>query len=113
MIRMSNPPHPGVTLREDILPALGLTVTAAAAQLGITPAAFSRVLNCHTAISPQMALRLEGWLGIDNGVRAELWVERSRYAEPDPGCIPRFILHVRPFVVEEGDSAIFQKDKPA
>ena len=77
MIRMSNPPHPGVTLREGILPALGLTVTAAAAQLGITPAAFSRVLNCHTVISPQMALRLEGWLGVENGGRAELWVAQQ------------------------------------
>ncbi len=27
---MFNPPHPGLTLRDDVLPALGLTVTQAA-----------------------------------------------------------------------------------
>jgi plasmid maintenance system antidote protein VapI len=29
MTRIHNPPHPGETLREDVLPALGLTVTEA------------------------------------------------------------------------------------
>lgn len=74
MSRMYNPPHPGETLREDILPALGLTVTKAAKQLGVTRAALSRVINGHAAISPEMALRLEGWLGVENGGRADLWI---------------------------------------
>ena len=74
MTTMHNPPHPGATLREDVLPALGLTITEAAKQLGVTRAAFSRVLNEHAAISPEMALRLEGWLGVENGGRADLWL---------------------------------------
>ena len=74
MSRMYNPPHPGATLREDVLPALGLTVTEAAKQLGVTRAALSRVLNERAAISPEMALRLEGWLGVENGGRADLWI---------------------------------------
>jgi len=74
MTQMHNPPHPGETLREDVLPALGLTVTEAAKQLGVTRAALSRVLNERAAISPGMALRLEGWLGIDHGGRADLWL---------------------------------------
>ena len=73
-MQMHNPPHPGATLREDILPALGLSITAAAKQLGVTRAALSRVVNERAAISPEMALRLEGWLGVENGGRAELWV---------------------------------------
>jgi len=77
MTRMHNPSHPGDTLREDVLPALGLTVTAAAAQLGVTRAALSRVLNARAGISPQMALRLEGWLGVKNGGRAELWISQQ------------------------------------
>ena len=77
MTRIYNPPHPGETLREDVLPALGLTVTDAAAQLGVTRAALSRVLNGHAAISPEMALRLEGWLGVKNGGRADLWVAQQ------------------------------------
>jgi addiction module HigA family antidote len=42
---MYNPPHPGETLKEDILPALGLTVTQAAEELGINRVTLSRVLN--------------------------------------------------------------------
>lgn len=77
MTRMHNPPHPGATLREDVLPALGLSVTDAAAQLGVTRAALSRVLNERAAISPAMALRLEGWLGVERGGRADLWMSQQ------------------------------------
>jgi len=74
MTRMFSPPHPGATLREDVLPALGLNVTQAAAQMNVTRATLSRVLNEHAAISPEMALRLEGWLGVENGGRADTWI---------------------------------------
>ena len=77
MTRIHNPPHPGETLLEDVLPALGLTVTDAAAQLGVTRAALSRVLNGRAAISPEMALRLEAWLGVENGGRADLWLSQQ------------------------------------
>jgi len=77
MTRMYNPPHPGETLREDVLPALGLSVTDAAEQLGVTRAALSRVLNGRAAISPEMALRLELWLGIEHGGRADTWVAQQ------------------------------------
>jgi addiction module HigA family antidote len=77
---MYNPPHPGETLRMDVLPALGLTVTDAAAQLGVTRAALSRVLNERAAISPEMALRIEKWLGVENGGRADVWLaEQTSY----------------------------------
>ena len=74
MTRMHNPPHPGETLREDILPALGLSVTDAAGQLGVTRVALSRVLNGRAAISPEMALRLERWLGEEHAGRAAVWL---------------------------------------
>lgn len=74
MSRMFNPPHPGATLREDVLPALGLTVTQAAQQLGVTRSALSRVLNERAAISPEMALRIEAWLGVERGARADVWL---------------------------------------
>jgi len=74
---MYNPPHPGETLREDVLPALGLSVTDAAEQLGVTRAALSRVLNGRAAISPEMALRLELWLGVEHGGRADTWVAQQ------------------------------------
>jgi len=74
---MFNPPHPGETLREDVLPALRLTVTEAATQLGVTRAALSRVLNGRAAISPMMALRIEGWLGVENGGSADGWLAQQ------------------------------------
>jgi addiction module HigA family antidote len=80
MSQMHNPPHPGETLREDVLPALGLSVTEAAKQLDVARPSLSRVLNGHAAISPEMALRLEQWLGIENGGRADLWLaEQAAY----------------------------------
>jgi addiction module HigA family antidote len=77
MGRMFNPPHPGETLREDVLPALGLTVTEAARQLGITRAALSRVLNGHAGISIDLARRMEAWLGVENGGRADVWLAQQ------------------------------------
>jgi addiction module HigA family antidote len=74
MSTMHNPPHPGETLRDDVLPALGLSVTDAASQLGVTRVALSRVLNGRAGISPEMALRLERWLGVEHGGRAGVWL---------------------------------------
>lgn len=80
MRRMHNPPHPGLTLRDDVLPALGLTVTQAAEQLDVSRVTLSRVLNGRAAISPEMALRLEAWLGKERGGDARVWLaEQSAY----------------------------------
>jgi addiction module HigA family antidote len=59
---MFNPPHPGSILKEDVLPELGIGVTEAAVQLGVARETFSRVINCRSAISADMAIRLEAWL---------------------------------------------------
>jgi addiction module HigA family antidote len=56
---MKNPPHPGEMLREDVLAPLGLSVKEAAARLGMSRVALSRVLNGRAAISPDLAVRLE------------------------------------------------------
>ncbi len=69
-----HPPHPGSILREDILPALGLSVTGAARRLGVSRVTLSRLINEQAGISPEMALKIERWLGVENGGRAELWV---------------------------------------
>ena len=77
---MFNPPHPGLTPRDDVLPALGLTVTRAAAQLDVSRVAPSRVLNGRAGISPEMALRIEAWLGVARGGETRLWLaEQSAY----------------------------------
>lgn len=75
-MRMYNPPHPGETLREDVLPALGLSVAEAARQLGVSRVALSRVLHGHAAISVDLARRLEIWLRKPDGggPGAEVWL---------------------------------------
>jgi addiction module HigA family antidote len=67
-----NTTHPGSILREDVLPALGLTVTEAAKQLGVSRSALTRILNEHAAISPEMALRLEQGI---TGPDAAMWLD--------------------------------------
>ncbi len=70
---MNNPPHPGLSIRENCLVPLGLNVTEAAKVLGVARHTLSRVLNGHAAISPEMAIRLEkaGWSN------AEFWLRRQ------------------------------------
>jgi addiction module HigA family antidote len=59
---MYKPPYPGEILKQDVLPELGLSVTAAAVHLGMSRVALSRVLNGRAAISADLALRLADWL---------------------------------------------------
>jgi addiction module HigA family antidote len=66
-MKMRNPAHPGLTLRDDVLPVLRQSVTQAAEQLGVSRVALSHVLNGRAAISPDMALRIEAWLGVARG----------------------------------------------
>jgi len=65
-----NPPHPGETLREDVLPALNLKIAGLARHLGYGREHLSRVLNGRAAISADLALRLER-AGIG---RARMWL---------------------------------------
>ncbi len=75
MGRMFKPPHPGETIREDILPTLSLTVTEAAKQLGVSRVTLSRLIHGQSGISADMARRLEAWLGgPKRGPSAESWL---------------------------------------
>ncbi len=84
MSTMNNPPHPGEIIREECLKPLGLTVTAAATGLGITRKALSELLNGHTGLSPEMAIRLakafgssaETWLRLQ--MQYDLWQAEQR-----------------------------------
>ena len=57
------PVHPGGFIRRSILPD-DLTVTAAAAILGVGRPALSNLLNERAALSPEMALRIEKAFGV-------------------------------------------------
>jgi addiction module HigA family antidote len=72
---MHNPPHPGESIRDDILPALGISVTEAANQLGVARVTLSRLIHGQSGISADMARRLEAWLGgPKQGPSAESWL---------------------------------------
>lgn len=62
--RVKNPPHPGGFVKTEIIEPLGLTVTAAATLLGITRTTLSTFLNGRSALSPEMALRIEKAFGV-------------------------------------------------
>jgi antitoxin HigA-1 len=60
---MKNPPHPGQLVRYDCIEPLGLTVTEAAAGLGVTRQALNNLVNGKSGISPEMAIRLSKAFG--------------------------------------------------
>ena len=67
---MKNSPHPGLVVLQECIEPLGLTITAAAAALGVTRNTLSELVNAKRGISPEMAVRLskvfggteQGWL---------------------------------------------------
>jgi antitoxin HigA-1 len=67
---MHKPPHPGEVIRALCLEPIGISVTEAAKALGVSRKALSSLLNGHTGVTPEMALRLaiafdttpESWL---------------------------------------------------
>jgi antitoxin HigA-1 len=71
---MKNPPHPGGLIRREIIEPLGLSVSDAAAALGVTRQALSLLLNEHTDLSSEMALRIEKAFGpkMDHLMRMQL-----------------------------------------
>jgi addiction module HigA family antidote len=60
---MMHPPHPGETIRHDVLEPLGVSVTDAAKALGVTRPALSNLLNARASLTPEMALRIEKAFG--------------------------------------------------
>jgi addiction module HigA family antidote len=60
---MKNPPHPGLSVKQDCLEPLGLSVTEAAAILNVSRKQLSDLVNCHAGISPEMAIRLDKAFG--------------------------------------------------
>jgi antitoxin HigA-1 len=64
------PSHPGELLREDVLPALRLTVKEVAEKLGVSRQTLHAILSEKSAVTPEMAVRLGKFCG--NG--PDLWL---------------------------------------
>ncbi len=81
--QMYNPPHPGEVLRELCIEPLGLSVTEAAAGLGVSRKTLSSILNGRAGISAEMAIRLslafdttpESW--INQQGQYDLWIAKQ------------------------------------
>lgn len=61
---MHKAPHPGKFVRTEVLEPLKLTVAAAARVLGVSRPTLSTLLNGHSDLSGEMALRIEKAFGI-------------------------------------------------
>lgn len=81
-MRMYNPPHPGLLLKEYID---GYKMIDIAERLGISRITLSRIVNGKAAITPEMALRLSHllsnttpnlWLNMQNAY--DLWQLEQR-----------------------------------
>ena len=74
------PSHPGDFVRTEIVEELGLTVTKAAEILGVRRATVSDLLNGRSALSAEMALRIEKAFGIsmDMLLRMQAWWDASQ-----------------------------------
>lgn len=62
------PVHPGEILKEDVLPALDLSVSEAARQLRISRQTLHRILKGTHGITPEMAVRLGKFCGNGPGL---------------------------------------------
>lgn len=73
------PTHPGKVLLEDVMKPLGITITEAAKDLGISRKALSEIVNGRCTLSPEVAVRIgkathtspESWLGMQT--KLNLW----------------------------------------
>jgi len=90
---MKKPPHPGLVVLQECIEPSGLTITDAAAALGVTRNTLSELVNGKRGISPEMAVRLskvfggteEGWL--------------AQQAQYDLAQVPRDRLKLKRFAI--------------
>jgi antitoxin HigA-1 len=64
------PTHPGAIIREDVLPALGMTQTEFAKRLAVSRLAVSELLHEKRGLSADLAIRL----GKLTGTTPESWL---------------------------------------
>ena len=75
---MKNPPHPGGFVLRQCIEPLGLSITQAAAALGVTRTTLSELVNEKRGISAEMAVRLSKVFGGS----AESWLIQQAQYEP-------------------------------
>lgn len=79
------PTHPGILLREEVLPELDMSQGVLAQRLGVSRRTVSELLHARRAVTPDMALRLmrllggtaEGWLRMQAAYDLWQWQRRN------------------------------------
>ena len=81
---MKNPPHPGLSVLHDCLEPLGLGVIEGARKLGVSQKELFEIVNCRSAISKDMALRLDRAFGGGAGTwrRLQETYDSAQAAQP-------------------------------
>jgi addiction module HigA family antidote len=97
-MRNSNrrPTHPGSILREDVLPALGITQSVFANHLGVSRLSVSEILLEKRGISAEMAVRIarviggspQSWLHMQEAL--DLWEVEQKFKN-NPASAPTTI----------------------
>lgn len=94
---MFNPPHPGGLIAE-YLEDNDVSLRALARNLDVSPSALSKVTTGKTAISPEMALKLEAGLGI----AARLWLAMQATYDLSRARKEIDLSHVVPVSIKDG-----------
>ncbi|MGA9794956.1 MAG: HigA family addiction module antitoxin [Rhizomicrobium sp.] len=68
------PTHPGELFRDIVLPELGLSVSEAARQLGVSRQTLHAIMSARSAVTAEMALRLGRFCGNGPG----LWMRMQQ-----------------------------------
>ena len=89
--------HPGIFIRENIIP-LGMSVTKAAKQLGVGRPALSNLLNCNASLSVGMATKLEKAFGADRQKLLHLQAEYENHSRREEEKVATVHTYVPPFL---------------
>jgi addiction module HigA family antidote len=81
------PTHPGAVIREDVMPALGITQAQLANHLGVSRLSVSDILLEKRGVSAEMAIRIadaiggtpESWLRMQEGL--DLWEAKQKFVK--------------------------------
>ncbi len=91
-MKRRKPTHPGKVLLEDVIKALGITITEAAEGLGVSRKTLSEIVNGRCSLSPDIAVRIgkatntspESWLAMQT--KLDLWEAMQK----EPKGVVRF-----------------------
>ncbi len=65
MAKLAYPAHPGEIIRDEVLPAYGLSIVAVADALKVARPGLNLILNGKRALTHGMAVKFEAAFGID------------------------------------------------